>query len=347
MNHIEHQYIDRATGNVVREHLLANSVVSALYSPALEKAPLLSRLASSRYVSRVLGYLNYDNVLSSRATGMLRFLRESGIQLAEFVGNLSDYDTARKIFERQIRYWNCRPMPLHPHAVVCPADARGLIGSMEESSGLYLKQKFFSFPELLGDSSPWQRSFAGGDYAVFRLTPEKYHYTHSPVSGRVLDIYSVEGRYYPCNPNAAVQLMTPVSKNRRVVTILDTDCPNGSVAGRVAMIEVVALMIGQIEQRYSEHRYENPRPVEKGMFLRAGAPKALFRPGSSTVVLLFQRDRVRFACDLVENQQRCGVHNRFSLTLGEPVTETDVAVRSLLAMPKVADEVSKGMSLAD
>ena len=70
------------------------------------------------------------------------------------------------------------------------------------------------------------------------------------------------------------------------------------------MIEVVALMVGQIEQRYSEHRYENPRPVEKGMFLRAGAPKALFRPGSSTVVLLFQRGRVRFARDLVENQRR-------------------------------------------
>ncbi len=333
MSHLEHQYIDRATGNVIREHLLGNSVISALYSPALEKAPLLTRFASSRYFSRMLGYLNYDNMLSSRATGMLKFLRESGIQLSEFVGNLSEYDTARKIFERQIRYWNCRPMPVNPRAVVCPADARALLGSMEESSGLYLKQKFFSFPELLGDGSPWQRSFRGGDYAVFRLTPEKYHYTHCPVSGRVMDFYSVSGRYYPCNPNASVQLVSPVSKNRRVVTVLDTDCPNGSMVGRLAMIEVVALMIGQIEQRYSEHRYEDPLALQKGMFLQAGAPKALFRPGSSTVVLLFQRDRVRFARDLVANQQRRGVHSRFSLTLGEPLTETDVAVRSLLAVP--------------
>lgn len=338
MSHLEHQYIDRATGNVVREHLLANSVVSALYSPALEKAPMLTRLASSRYVSCVLGYLNYDNVLSSRATGMLKFLRDSGIPLSEFVGNLSEYDTARKIFERQIRYWNCRPMPSNPRAVVCPADARALVGSMEKSSGLYLKQKFFSFPELLGDGSPWQSSFEAGDYAVFRLTPEKYHYTHSPVSGRVLDLYSVEGRYFPCNPNAAVQLITPVSKNRRVVTVLETDCPNGSGVGRVAMIEVVALMIGQIEQRYSERRYEDPCPVEKRMFLRAGAPKSLFRPGSSTVVLLFQRDRIRFAQDLVVNQRRGDVQSRFSLTLGEPLTETDVAVRSLLALP--AEEVA-------
>ncbi len=337
MTQLAHEYIDRATGSVVPEQLLGNAVVSALYSPALERAPLLTRLASSRYMSRVLGYLNYDNMLSARATGMMKFLRESGVQLSEFVGNLSEYDTARKIFERQIRYWNCRPLPTNPQAVVCPADARALVGSMEASSGLYVKQKFFLFPELLGEGCPWQRSFEGGDYAIFRLTPEKYHYTHLPVSGRVLDFYAVDGCYYPCNPNAAVQLVTPVSKNRRVVTILETDTPNGSGVGRVAMIEVVALMIGQIEQRYSEQRYENPQPIDKGMLLRVGAPKALFRPGSSTVVLLFQRGRVRFARDLIANQQRRGVHSRFSVALGESMAETDVAVRSLLANP-VEDE---------
>ena len=73
--------------------------------------------------------------------------------------------------------------------------------------------------------------------------------------------------------------MTPVSKNRRVVTILETDCPNGSAVGRVAMIEVVALMIGQIEQRYSEHRYENPRPMEKGMLSASGSAQGAVSAG--------------------------------------------------------------------
>jgi len=333
MNGVKHGYIDRATGEMVREDLLANSLISAMYSPLLEKAPLLTRLASSRYVSRVLGYLNYDNMLSSRATGMLQFLRRSRIQVSEFVGDISQYDTARKIFERQIRYWICRPMPGDPRAVLCPADARVFVGSMDRCSGLYIKHKFFSFTELLGEGSHWQRLFSGGDYAVFRLTPEKYHYTHAPVSGRVLQIYSVDGRYHPCNPHATVQLVTPVSKNRRVVTVLDTDCLDGSQLGYVAMIEVVALMVGRIDQRYSEARYDNPRNVEAGMFLKAGAPKALFRPGSSTVVLLFQPNRVRFAGDLVDNQRRGGIQNRFSLALGEPLMETDIAVRSLLAVP--------------
>jgi phosphatidylserine decarboxylase len=101
--------------------------------------------------------------------------------------------------------------------------------------------------------------------------------------------------------------------------------------GHVAMIEVVALMVGQIEQCYSEQRYADPRAIEKGMFLRRGAPKALFRPGSSTVVLLFQPGRVKFARDLVLNQNKNGVRSRYSAGFGQPVVETDVKVRSLLA----------------
>ena len=207
-----------------------------------------------------------------------------------------------------------------------------LIGSMEETSGLYLKQKFFSFPELLGEGSPWQHSFEGGDYAVFRLTPEKYHYTHSPVSGRVLDIYSVEGRYYSCNPNAAVQLLTPFSKNRRVVTILDTDCADGSAVGRVAMIEVVALMVGQIEQRYSEHRYENPRASRRECSCGQARPRRCFAPAAarsfcSSSPIAFASPTTWWRTSIAD-----GVQNRFSLSWAS-LTETDVAVRSLLATP--------------
>ena len=207
-----------------------------------------------------------------------------------------------------------------------------MAGSLQETSGLFIKGKFFEFPELLGGKgSRWARRFSGGDFAVFRLTPEKYHYTHVPAAGDVADFYAVQGRYHSCNPNAAVQLLTPYSKNRRVVTVLNTDCDGGERVGYVAMIEVVALMVGQIEQCYSEERYNDPQPLKKGMLLRRGAPKALFRPGSSTVVLMFQPGRVRFAPDLLRNRNKPGVHSRYSSGLGQPVVETDVKVRSLLA----------------
>jgi phosphatidylserine decarboxylase len=328
----KHQYIDRATGAVADERLMANRIIRTLYSPKLENAPLLAKLASSGKMSKVLGYINYDNALSSRMSGMRRFLRQCGIDSRELVDDPASLDTPRKIFERKIKYWQYRPMPRAERCVVCPADSRVMVGSLRQTSGLFIKGKFFEFPELLGGKgSRWTRRFADGDFAVFRLTPEKYHYTHVPVAGEVADFFSVQGRYYSCNPNAAVRLLTPYSKNRRVVTILDTDCDGGERVGYVAMIEVVALMVGQIEQRYSEDRYQDPQSVQKGMTLRRGTPKALFRPGSSTVVLLFEAGRVRFAEDLLGNQRKEGVRSRYSAGFGIPVVETDVKVRSLLA----------------
>ena len=328
----KHQYIDRATGAVADEQLMANRIIRTLYSPKLENAPLLAKLASSGKMSQVLGYINYDNALSSRMSGMRRFLRQCGVDSRELVDDPTTLNTARKVFERKIKYWQFRPMPRAEHCVVCPADSRVMVGSLRETSGLFIKGKFFEFPELLGGKgSRWTRRFADGDFAVFRLTPEKYHYTHVPVTGEVADVYSVQGRYYSCNPNAAVRLLTPYSKNRRVVTVLDTDCEGGEQVGCVAMIEVVALMVGQIMQRYSENRYDNPQAVRKGLVLRRGAPKALFRPGSSTVVLLFEPGHVHFATDLVGNQRKEGVRSRYSAGFGIPVVETDVKVRSLLA----------------
>ena len=48
------------------------------------------------------------------------------------------------------------------------------------------------------------------------------------------------------------------------------------------MIEVVALMIGDVVQAYSETQYDNPKQIISGMFLKKGAPKSLYRPGSGT-----------------------------------------------------------------
>jgi len=332
---MRHEYIIRETGKIARERLVGDRTVRALYSPKLENAAWVAKLASSRKFSEVLGYLNYDNRLSSRAAGTQRFLKKSGIDFSELVDDPATLNTARKLFERKIRYWERRPLPeVHP-CVVCPADSRVAVGSISETSRLLIKEKFFAFPELLGGPCHrWTAAFKDGDFAVFRLTPEKYHYTHVPVTGVVEDFYAVEGRYHSCNPNATARLLTPHSKNRRVVTVVNTECPGGTGVGLVAMIEVVALMIGQIDQRYSEHEYRDPQPIEKGMLLRMGFPKALFRPGSSTVVLLFQRDRIRFAEDLVRNQRRTEVRSRYSKAFGQTLVETDVAVRSLLAVPK-------------
>jgi len=146
-----------------------------------------------------------------------------------------------------------------------------------------------------------------------------------------VDIYAIDGGYHSCNPSAVVSVATPYSKNKRVVTIIDTDVPCGTGVGLVAMIEVVALMIGDIVQAYSSRGYDLPHPIERGMFLEKGQPKSLYRPGSSTDILIFQQGRVRFAEDLLDNMRRTDVSSRFTQGFGRPLVETDVRVRSMIA----------------
>lgn len=329
---IIHQYIERSTGRVCTEALYYNKIVNFLYSTVRENSSFLFQAITSKRMSSVLGYLNYDLMLGSRLSGNMQFLKKTGIDLSECLEKPEELDSLRKIFERKICYWNCRPMEERVGAIVSPADSKVICGSLDDSSLLFIKEKFFDWTELLGlNKHEWLAKFIHGDFAIFRLTPEKYHYNHVPVSGVVVDFYTIDGSYHSCNPNAVVQLVTPYSKNKRVVTIIDTNCNGGEGIGLVAMIEVVALMIGDIKQTYSEVNYSNPIDMNIGLFLKKGCPKSLFRPGSSTVILLFQKNKIKFAQDILENQKRYDVISRFSIGFNAKLVETDVQVRSTIA----------------
>ena len=327
-----HQYFERETNRVRTERLYGDRFIRFLYCRLREQAPAVFKAVTRQRMSDFLAFLNFELFLSGRLSGNGRFLQACGLDLRECHDHPASLDTPKKIFERKIRYWQCRPMPDDDRVVVSPADARVLPGSLSECSGLFVKGKFFDCEELLGlQNDVWHRVFRGGDFVVCRLTPEKYHYNHAPVSGTVVDFYTVDGIYHSCNPHAVIALVTPFSKNKRVVTVIDTDVPGGTGVGIVAMIEVVALMIGGITQCYSETEYRDPILIRKGMFLRRGCPKSLYLPGSSTDILLFQKDRILFCDDLISNLRRGDIRSRFSWAFGQPLAETDVNVRSLIA----------------
>ena len=297
MPHSAHQFIDRPTGQVVTERLLGDKMVQLLYGGIREKSSPLFKALTSRRFSSLLGFLNYD-LMINRPRGGPSMLASLGADPAECLDDPATLDTARKVFERKIRYWQARPMDHDSLAVVAPADCRLLVGSLSRDSALYIKEKFFTFSELIGGTKTrWLTAMGGGDC-------------------------------HACNPFAAVDGLAPLSKNRREVTIIDTDMPRGTACGLVAMIEVAALMVGEVVQCYSNNAYDRPRPVTPGMFMAKGQPKSLFKPGGSTVVLIFQAGRVVFDHDLLANLRATGVNSRFSAGLGRPLVETEVLVRS-------------------
>ena len=342
MKLMTHQYIERDTRQVRDETLVADPVINAIYSPVKENAGFLFNLLVSRQMSALLGAASYDFPFRRLSGDRGAYLAARGIDSAEVDGDPEDLDSYRKVFERHIRYWDLRPMPDQPGAVMSPADSRMLVGSFSQQVPVFVKDKFFEFPELIGpDKALWCSAFRQGDYAVCRLTPEKYHFNHSPVAGRVADIYEINGCFHSCNPGAVVKAVTPYSKNRRVVTVIDTDVPGGTRVGLVAMVEVAAMMIGRIVQCYSRVRYDTPLDVVPGMFIEKGCPKSLFRPGSSTTILIFQKGKIRFSKDIVENLNRRDVRSRFSMGFGRSLVETEVRVRSVIGRRKTKREGGK------
>ena len=331
MNLLPHQYIDRHSNRVVTERLYSDAILNTIYRQAYEHAPILYRMLTSARMSLLLSFFNFGMSSFLNPAGVRRFISEMGINLAECVDPPNLLNTPLKIFERKIRYWETRPMPDDPRSVVSPADAKMLVLSCNADSPFFIKNKFFDLHELLGHRNHhWNVAFDAGDAAIFRLTPDNYHYNHTPVAGVVSDIYEIDGAYNPVNPGTTVVLAKPYSKNRRVVTIIDTDVPGGTRVGLVAMIEIVALMIGDIIQCYSENRYDDPRPLRPGMMVRKGQPKSLYRPGSSTDIVLFQKGRVAFSEDILHNMYHAKASSRFSVGFGKPLVETAVQVRSCI-----------------
>jgi len=327
-----HEYIHRATSAQVTEQPLGDRLVRLVYSRVRERAPRLFNALTSRRATGLLSAIHYD--IRRRCDG-LALLARIGADPAECLDPPAGLDTPRKVFERRIRYWDCRPMEEDESSVVSPADARVLIGSLAEEELLFLKDNFFNGVELLGHKSPWADRFARGDYAIFRLTPDKYHYNHVPVNGRVVDYYTIDGAYHSCNPSAALAMGSIHARNRREVTIIDTDIPGGTGIGLVAMVEVVAMMIGDIVQCYSEERYGHPAPIQIGLRLRKGQPKSLYRPGSSTDVLLFEPRRMTFSADLCHHCRRVDIRSRYSLGLGRPLVEIDLPLRSTIGRARL------------
>ncbi len=327
-----HQYVERRSSRVLNEKLFGDRIVNFLYSTVREKAPLLFSMLTSRRATALLGLLNFDMPLARGLLGNRRFLERCGVDLSESLDPPGSFTTPRKIFERKIRYWQCRPMPENERTVLSPADSRMIPGTLKNDPLPLIKGKFFDYEELIGKNrKSWLTSFQDGDFAIFRLTPDKYHYNHLPVTGGVEDFYEIEGDYHSCNPGALINVPSPYSKNRRIVTIINTDVGGGTRIGLVAMVEVVAMMIGNIVQCYSTSRYDKPIPIKKGRYVKAGQPKSLYRPGSSTTILFFQKGRINFLEDILVNYGRTDVQSRFSLGLGNPVVETEVDVRSGIA----------------
>ncbi|MDB5099232.1 MAG: hypothetical protein JWM80_3653 [Cyanobacteria bacterium RYN_339] len=205
------------------------------------------------------------------------FIAQFGIDMAE--AEPATYKSFNAFFTRRLLP-TARPFDQDPRALCAAGDGKALVYPvLDEDVRLPIKGTACSPEALLAGEAA---AFAGGAALILRLAPYDYHRFHFPDGGMAAAARRVPGGYHSVNPIALAKVPDLFCRNKRDVTIVETDH-----FGKVAIIEVAAITIGTIVQTYQPGRVER------------GQEKGYFQYGGSTVVLLFEPGRVRFDDDLV------------------------------------------------
>lgn len=273
----ETRYIERSDGTTRVERTYGGTFMKLLYGTQA------GRLATDRWLvkpalSKVVGFW-HDTPLSRRA--IAAFVREYGVDVSEAQKELGQFRTFNDFFTRKLRP-ECRPVDRRPEVLVCPADGRVLVvPQLTSDLELTIKGVRYSVRRLLaGVVDP--PVFDRGSALVVRLSPVDYHRFHFADSGVAEPTVDVPGRLHSVSPLALRMGLDIFGENKRAVTRLESD-----QFGIIAIVEVGALCVGSIVQTFRPGRVE--RGDEKGYFCFGG----------STVVLLFEKGRVRFDRDLL------------------------------------------------
>jgi phosphatidylserine decarboxylase len=215
---------------------------------------------------------------------VLPFIVDYGLDADEFAKPATAYRTFNEFFYRTLRA-GARPIAPGDDVAVFPADGRHLAyADVDAAEGFYVKGKKFTLGALLGDAALGEE-FAGGAMIISRLCPVDYHRFHFPVAGTPSESRAINGDLYSVSPIALRLNPGYLTENKRMVTLIET-----AHFGRVAVLEVGATMVGAILQSFTPER-----SVAKG------DEKGLFAFGGSCVITIFQKNRLHFAPDLLEN----------------------------------------------
>lgn len=254
-----------------------DKTLSFLYNNAFGR--LIGRVLVRRWISE-LGRVYME---SSFSKGRIkRLIKQHNIDMNEYENR--EFKSFNDFFTRKLAE-NKRPVDKNADAVISPADSKLTVYDITDDGRYNIKDCEYSIYTLLGGDKELAEEFIGGKCFVYRLTVDNYHRYCYIDSGVEVSYRFISGIYHTVNP-IATEKIDVYGKNCRELTVLDTDN-----FGRVAYIEVGAMMVGRINNTHPKTR-----------FCR-GEEKGYFSFGGSTIVMLYKKDAVTPDGDIIENSK--------------------------------------------
>lgn len=276
------QIYNRRTAQLETEIVFERWFMNMVYGTPLGRASE-TLLWSRKWFSRLYGALQRSRMSRRK---IRRFVERYAIDCTEPDRPLQSYRSFDDFFQRRLKP-TARPIAGNKDTLISPADARLLAYSVRQGLVVPIKGARYSMSRLTAGAADDHR-FHGGLCLVFRLAPVDYHRFCYIDDGEHGAHRSVSGRLHSVSPLAMRRGVNAFHENQRDVVVLRT-----ASFGPVVEVDVGALAVGRIIQHHrSAHRF------------RRGAEKGCFAFGGSTIVLVFERDRVSIDCDIVEHSQR-------------------------------------------
>jgi phosphatidylserine decarboxylase len=210
------------------------------------------------------------------------------------------YRSFNDFFTRALRP-DARPIASDPSLIVSPVDGTvSQCGQLNDGSILQAKGRYYSLNELLAGDERAVAAYRGGSFACIYLAPYNYHRIHMPYAGTARSNVYVRGDLFSVNAATARAVPDLFARNERLICEFDT------AVGRVAVVLVGALFVGSIETVHCGEVNPPPRARKAPVNIATGVGRQFtkgeelgrFNMGS-TVVLLFERDRIRWDSALV------------------------------------------------
>jgi phosphatidylserine decarboxylase len=268
------RYYDRQSGLLKTEKVAGEKWLIWLYNNPVGEATLWA-LVKRKVVSSLYGN-RMDR--TSSAKKIEPFVEEFDVDLS--TSQKQEFTSFNDFFTRKLKS-NARPVDSGSTVAVSPADGKILAYANIGNSDFIIKGYRFELVSFLNDAR-LARRYLEGTLVIIRLAPMDYHRFHFPVSGRVSPVARIEGDYYSVNPLALRKRAEIFCLNKREYTIISSP-----LFGDVLMAEVGATMVGSIMQTFT------------GNDVKKGEEKGYFKFGGSTVVLLFEKNKIRIDQDLL------------------------------------------------
>lgn len=281
--------VDRK-GNEIVANQSQNELLKHLYGHVIGRGVL--KVLTLPFITHMGGF--YMNSSFSKRQ-IYSFIENNHIDMSQY--EEKDFKSYNEFFTRKIKK-NKRVIDMDINHLIAPADSKLSYYKITDDLKLCIKDSIYSLAELLDDFT-LAKQYRDGICLIFRLTVDDYHRYSYIDSGRSLCYKYIPGIFHTVNPIANDYY--PIYKqNSRAYSLLASEN-----FGNIVFMEVGAMMVGKIVNHH------------KQCFVK-GEEKGYFEFGGSTIVLLFEKDKVIIDEDIVSNSLK---NWETKVLLGEKIGE--------------------------